>query len=327
MTEFLPPPLIRGPHLQTILASRGPRRARVYRTTEHLREISRDEIADCGSGVRLLVRHTPPGDSTKPRTIALFHGWEGSSESPYMLAASTLFWSQGFRVYRVNLRDHGPSHHLNKGLFHSCRLDEAVGAVRWIRERHPDDELLIGGYSLGGNFCLRIAASPNATTLRLKRVMAVCPVLDPVQTMYALDGGSVVYRRYFVLKWRRSLENKQAAFPGHYNFSELERFSSIGKMTEHFVNEYTDFPDLMTYLHGYAITEDRLEDLRVPAEIVMSRDDPVIPIADVERLPKSKNLRINVQEYGGHCGFLSNYRLESWLDQWFLNVIADPGPN
>ena len=35
---------------------------------------------------------------------------------------------QGFDVFRLNLRDHGTSHHLNPELFHSNRISEVVGA-------------------------------------------------------------------------------------------------------------------------------------------------------------------------------------------------------
>ena len=34
-----------------------------------------------------------------------------------------------YDVARLNLRDHGDSHHLNDEIFHSCRIAEVVGAV------------------------------------------------------------------------------------------------------------------------------------------------------------------------------------------------------
>lgn len=322
MTEFLPSRLIRGPHLQTVLSSVGLRRLQVNRNAGCFRRAAIDEIADCGDGVRLLIQHTPPQHPDDPRTVVLFHGWEGSSESTYLLATATMFWAAGFRVLRVNLRDHGPSHHLNEGLFHSCRLDEAVGAVRWVRERFTEDEFFLGGFSLGGNFCLRIAASSAAADLCIKKVFAICPVLDPVETMHALDDGWVGYRQYFIRKWRRSLSNKQAAFPDIYDFTELERFSSIGKMTQHFVDHYTDFPDLLTYLNGYAITRNRLKDLPIPSEVLLAKDDPVIPIVSAKHIARATNLHIDLQQRGGHCGFLVDYRLTSWLDDWLLRAVG-----
>ena len=42
--------------------------------------------------------------------------------------------TRGFDVVRLNLRDHGETHHLNRDLFHSCRLPEVVGAVRALQQ-------------------------------------------------------------------------------------------------------------------------------------------------------------------------------------------------
>lgn len=322
MTEFLPPRLIGGPHAQTVLSSLGLRRFGVQRNAATLNDASRDEIAECGDGVRLLVQHAPPQTQNYARTIVLFHGWEGSANSTYLLASATKLWAAGFRVFRVNFRDHGSSHDLNKGLFHSRRLDEAIGAVRWIREQYPDDEFYLGGYSLGGNFCLRIVASPAAADLGIKKIFAVCPVLDPAETLRALDEGWLGYRQYFMRKWRRSLRLKQAAFPDAYEFSELRQFSSIGQMTEHFVDHHTEFPDLATYLNGYALTGNFLADLSVPSAVLLSTDDPVIPISGVKRLAQSKNLDIDVQRQGGHCAFLASYRLNSWLDFWLMRSVG-----
>jgi len=49
--------------------------------------------------------------------IILLHGWEGSSSSAYILSAGDFFIISGFPICRLNLRDHGDSHHLNEGLF------------------------------------------------------------------------------------------------------------------------------------------------------------------------------------------------------------------
>ena len=39
------------------------------------------------------------------------------------------------KALRLNLRDHGTTHHLNRELFHSCRLPEVVGAIQALARR------------------------------------------------------------------------------------------------------------------------------------------------------------------------------------------------
>ena len=253
----------------------------------------------------------------------LIHGWEGSSRSSYMVSAAGRLAQAGFRVVRLNLRDHGDSHHLNADLFHSCRLDEVLNAVAVLHRRFPRERLYLGGFSLGGNFALRIATrAPAPWGSAIEQVAAVCPVLDPRATMVALDQGLLHYRLYFIRKWRRSLELKREAFPALYDFGELERFSTLRGMTDYFVCNYTEFPDLESYLHGYAVTGGRLAGLEVPTEILLADDDPVIPVRDVAGLARTPALTVRRSRYGGHCGFIADYRLSSWLDEYVARVFG-----
>lgn len=316
MVPFEPPALIRGGHLQSALASSGWRQRRLWRRTAADLAGTRPGIVDGGAGVRLLVEHTPPPPGRAGRMAVLIHGWEGSASSTYMLSLAARLARDGYRVLRLNLRDHGDSHHLNEELFHSCRLDEVVHAVRALQQGHPGERLFLGGFSLGGNFALRVAAAAGEAGLVIEKALAICPVLEPRSTLAALDGGLPAYRLHFIRKWRRSLERKRAAFPQRYDFGELGRFRDLRAMTDYFVRHYTEFADLDSYLDGYALTGGRLGGLEVTSEILLADDDPVIPVGDVTRLARPPALSVRRSRYGGHCGFIANYRLESWLDDY-----------
>jgi predicted alpha/beta-fold hydrolase len=319
--DFRPPALIRGPHLQSLLGRAALRRRAVRERAAAMLEVSRQELADCGNGVRLLVQHSPPVGRSRGRVAVLIHGWEGSSDSSYLLASATQLWRAGYRVFRLNLRDHGDSHHLNTELFHSCRLDEVIGAVRWVQSRYPTEMLMLGGFSLGGNFSLRVAADAAAAGLDVGGVAAVCPVLDPVETMYALDDGWLAYRLYFIRKWRSSLERKRRAFPDVYDFGDLGRFTDLQTMTEFFVTNFTEYPDVLSYLRGYAITGDRLSGLTAPSRALLAEDDPVIPIGGLSRLERPAALEIERAEFGGHVGFVADLKLRSRVDDYPLQVF------
>lgn len=287
------------------------------RTAAAMCTSSEDHIVDCGDGVRLLLHHTPPLYDARGQVAVLIHGWEGSGMSTSILSVAAKLWNAGYRVIRLNLRDHGHSHHLNKGLFHSCRLAEATGAVKWVQANFPNDALVLGGYSLGGNFSLRIGAGAKESGLRIKRIVAVCPVLDPKETLASLDVGFPPYRAYYIKKWKRSLTRKNDAFPDLYDFSNLQSFTSLTKMTDYFVRNYTEYQDLDTYLSGYALTGDRLAHLEVPSRILLVDDDPIIPARTLENVAQPDSLSVERSPYGGHCGFINGYRLQSWLDDYF----------
>jgi predicted alpha/beta-fold hydrolase len=193
-----------------------------------------------------------------------------------------------------------------------------AAAVQQIVMRHPGKPAFLLGFSLGGNFALRIAARAGDLDLGLTQVVAVCPVLQPHSTMQALESGLWIYRDYFLRRWRRSLMTKAAAFPQRYDFGNLKRLPTLTATTEFFVKRYTEYPDLDSYLEGYSITGRVLESLSVPSHLIATRDDPVIPMADLASVARSDLLQITLAERGGHCAFLENFRLGSWIDRCVL---------
>jgi predicted alpha/beta-fold hydrolase len=311
---------LRHRHVQSLLAGWPWRQRWLRRRASPLLDASRDEIVDCGAGVRLLGHFSAQRDVSRGLVI-LLHGWEGSAAANYVVSVGGLLYDAGFDVYRLNFRDHGNSFSLNQDLFHSCRIDEVVGAVAAIATRRSGGPTFIVGHSLGGNFALRAAARAPAAGIQLAKVVAVCPVLRPSSTMRALEDGLWVYRSYFLRRWRRSLLTKAECFPELYDFGNLRRFRTLTATTEFFATRYASFPDLDSYLNGYAITGDALARLAVPSKIIAAADDPVIPIADLADVAMSPALDIEVCARGGHCAFLEDYRLRSWADRAVLAEI------
>jgi len=162
-------------------------------------------------------------------------------------------------------------------------------------------------------------------------VIAVSPVLDPAQTLTALERGLPGYERYFVRKWLRSLRRKQAAWPGSYDFRQLARRRGLRSMTAELVRSHSEFATLEDYLNGYALTGARLARLEVPALILTSLDDPIIPADGLARLARPAALSITVTRYGGHCGFFQRLTGPTWLERRILAELgagrgAQPAP-
>jgi predicted alpha/beta-fold hydrolase len=239
-----------------------------------------------------------------------------------MLSLAQTFFAAGYETIRLNLRDHGATHHLNKDLFHSCRLPEVVGAVRSIAARLPGLPLVLAGFSLGGNFMLRVGAHRDARDLPLERIVAISPVLDPAVTLETLERGFPVYHSYFVKKWSRSLAKKQQAWPDAYDFEELLRTKSLRVMTDELVKAHTEYPTMTEYLAGYSITGDRLTTLAAPATVLTSLDDPIIDNRDLARLARSPQLEIVTTAHGGHCGFIETLGDSSWVDTKMLALLS-----
>ena len=316
LPQFSPPLALRNGQLQTTLGNLPPMPWLARRRGAALLSRAREWLLDCGDGVRLQgflsAARGAPGEAR--RVALVLHGWEGSAESSYVISLGAELLARGFDVLRLNLRDHGASHHLNRDIFHSCRLAEVVGAARAVAARYPSARLFLAGFSLGGNFMLRVAADPGAPQT-IAGAVAVSPVLDPAATLVALERGWLLYRRYFVRRWSRSLRLKRRLWTDLPDFEPILRSRDLRAMTAGLVGQFTDFGSLDAYLDGYAVTGSRLASLRFPATILLADDDPMIPAADLARLAPSPLLTVVRTRHGGHCGFVDRLNAPSFADR------------
>lgn len=318
-SAYAPPLWLHSPHLQSLISTSPLRRARGALLLRRSGAVNTPYIVDGGDGVRLEGVHSRlPG--VEPRGLALLlHGWEGSAESSYMRMTAAHLLGAGFEVFRLNFRDHGDTHHLNQALFHSNRIDEVVNAAVDVANRFLGDAprpMVVAGYSLGGNFALRVAMRARAAGLSLARVAAVCPVLDPGVTMTRLEQGIPVYLRYFEQSWRASLRRKRDRFPQYYDFDDRVLKLDMRELTRWMVERHTDFDTIDDYFNGYAIAGDRLATLDVPADLLTAEDDPVIPVEEFHALQLPDAARIEIARWGGHCGFLETARLDGYAERW-----------
>lgn len=315
-----PPAALRNRHVQSVLASSRLRRIATRSRATALLDGAQEQILDAGQGVRLqgfLTRAAAPS-----RGLAvLLHGWEGSARSNYILATGARLLEAGFDVFRLHLRDHGDTHALNRGLFHSCRIDEVVGAVGNLAQRVPHRALFLAGFSLGGNFALRVALRAPQAGITLRHVAAVCPVISPRAGLEAIEAAPWFYQRYFMHKWGRSLRRKQALYPESYAFSPEELRAGVRGLTRALVERYTEFDSVDDYLDGYSIAGERLAALRVPASILAAADDPIIPIEDFRHLTLPPDARLEITPWGGHCGFITDLRLRGLAEDWITEQI------
>lgn len=325
---FNPSPGLKSGHVQSMLSSSAVRRRVVNSRAQAVKAAAVELILDGGpdeefgagegnaaSRVRLQAFWSRQPESLAAgqsrRVVVLFHGWEGSAESNYVLANAARLWSEGFDVLRFNFRDHGDTHHLNPGLFHSCRLNEVVfGLKHWQTQLDITDWNLCG-YSLGGNFALRVALKAPEAGLNIRQVVGICPVINPASAMRAMDESGWIYQRFFERKWSRSIRKKKAHFPELYGEDPMDSIRGLNARTDYMARKYNNYESAAHYYDGYSIGKGRLGGLEVPVTVLTSADDPVIPVGDFKDLEGNSKIDLNIARYGGHCGFLKNWRLES----------------
>lgn len=314
---YKPPRHLRNAHVQTVLNSQGPRKLRARGILKRLD--SDNLILQSEDGTRLLAEldHAVNGRSA---LVILLHGWEGSSRSSYMLTTAASLLAQGFDVLRVNLRDHGDSHHLNRELFNSTRSPEVASALQEFNAAQAYEHVFLAGFSLGGSFALRIAADAG-TEIGLDASIAVCPPTDPARAMDALNKGFFAYERYFFKRWHGSLQRKLHCFPEFDYAGELASARSLDDLNRIFIPAHTIYSDVEDYFAAYALVGDRLSAMAKPAYLIATEDDPIIPVDDLKRIDPVENLQIETHRYGGHCGFIDNLAGRSWIEGRIIRIL------
>lgn len=323
MTSYSPPRIFRNGHTNTVAAASVLRKAYAQRISQPLRKQSQSITLELNKNIRLQgffnTNQAAPADQQP--LVMIIHGWLGCADSLYLLPLASTLYQRGFKIFRLNLRDHGDTQHLNRELFHSCRLTEVLDATKTIQQQIPHSDFYLIGFSLGGNFALRIGTESKGRNLKIKKIFSVCPVMDPENALHETQTMLKIYTEYYLIRWKHMLRRKHKLFPNEYDLQTINQQQSLTGMTEHLLLQYTEFDSLQNYLNGYAITGNRLQSLTIPSEVFIAEDDPVIPASDRDKLCPSDNLNVRLTKFGGHCGYLHGLFNMNWVDEQIIQQL------
>lgn len=321
--EFTPSWLIRHTQVQSVLATKGPRKKLWLKRGSQMEAVQQWHVLDCGDSVRLTGMHSRQPQGTRPNgLVVMIHGWEGSHDSVYLYSMACALYQAGFNIFRLNLRDHGGSHALNREMFHSARINEVLGGVRAVQALDETRPLYVIGFSLGGNFSLRVGLLGPAQGVVPALSIGISPAINPGATVRAIDTGPLLFRAYFMDKWRKTLDAKKAAWPD-VKIDALYQHKSLWDTTKYFAEHYTDFLTVDAYLASYTYTPEQLMASPSPLAIITAQDDSVIPFEDFRGLaPRGNVVAYLPTERGGHCGFIENLKMGSWAEARVLELLG-----
>lgn len=288
----------------------------------NLKEHSSDRIIQVSRKIRLAARFSSREKSSSKGLLVLMHGWLGDYYSSYIVRSSNYFFDRGFDILRINLRDHGDTHHLNKDAFNGSLLPETYEAVRKGARALKAKKVYLAGFSLGGNFVLRMAlrhSSGGPGIPNLKGCVAVSPAIHPHSATLMMDNKPFL-RRYFLDKWMKALRQKSDAFP-EFDLEPVKKARSVMELTEKIIPLHTPFSGVDEYFKSYTLLDDTFKKLRVPVTILTSADDPIIDHEDFRRLHSTRFLKVSIQKYGGHNGFIQSFGMDSWYNKVMEKVF------
>jgi len=317
--SFEPVLPLRPAGIQTIL---GSSKLRTW-GANRMHAVARDIIFETPDGVKLLGSYSQHDGCPARGLVILLHGWEGSVDSTYILCTGRTLFKHGYNILRLNFRDHGESHHLNEGIFYAVLLKEVFQAVKQAARLAGELPVFLAGFSLGGNFVLRILQRClDHPIANLHHAVAISPVLDPEKATLKIDRTCLI-RRYFLKKWFGSLKKKQQLFPELYDFGKMFSLTTIAAVTDAMLHDYSDYGSSKDYFRQYSVVKQAIKDITVPATVIMAADDPIIPVEDFYRLKTNDRTTMAIQPYGGHNGFIDGLYLQGWYEQRMLMIFDE----
>ena len=228
-------------------------------------------------GAKLFYRaYTPQGDNIKGSAV-LVHGSSGSSDSMHPMA--TALAAAGVHVYALDIRGHGDS--APKG--HIAFIGQLESDLQsFVQAVQPPSPSTLIGFSSGGGFVLRVAASEMQSAFDSYLLLA--PYLGHTAPNYRPDSGgwvSVGLPRIVALNALNAVGIR------YWNDLPVVRFALTEEAKKFLTPEY-DF-NLAT---NFAANAD------YQADLLNAKGKVAILAGDADELLRSQELRGMVQSAG-----------------------------
>ena len=239
-----------------------------------------ERLFEVETGTRLLAKCHWQVMPRRHPTLVLVHGLEGSSESNYMFGIADKAFAAGFNVLRLNQRNCGGTEHLTPTLYESGLSRDYRAVLEELIEKDRLHEIFFTGYSMGGNLVAKMAGEFGAHSPReLRGVCAVCPSLDLAASSNASnEPTNLVYKWYFLWRFKIGMRRKVQLFPERYRAVEFWRLWTIREWHEGITAPACSYRDANDYYFRASALR-VVDQIRVPALILASKDDPIVPFA------------------------------------------------
>jgi predicted alpha/beta-fold hydrolase len=296
-------------------------------------------------GDELEIRRLDPDPHSDGRTprLLILHGLEGTIRSHYVRGMLDQARRHGWAADVLIFRGCNGELPRARRFYHSGETSDLDLVVRRLTIDHPDQPLILAGFSLGGNVLLKwLGERGDQLPVEVVAAAAVSVPFDLEQgSRYIEAGFSRLYTRHFLRTLRDKALRKLVEVPDLIDASRLRGARTL-----------TEFDDAVTApMHGFEDAHDYyarsssmhfLKLIRRPTLLLSARDDPFLPskvLDDVLMMAQgSLDVVCEFHHRGGHVGFVSGVipwrphfyaeeRVASYLQQQVTNwAFSTPAP-
>jgi predicted alpha/beta-fold hydrolase len=299
---FVPHPLFRNGHAQTIGAYLWPRRFRFHADADE------ERLFAVAPDVKVLAHCRWQEDRHAHPTIIAWHGIEGSTASNYMQAMAGKGFRSGFNIIRVNFRNCGGTEHLTPTIYHGGLSADLRAVVKELLEQDQLTRVFLVGFSLGGNLVLKLAGEYADNPPR--EILGVCAVSPSVDLSGAADlimqRSNWLYHRDFMRRLKNRIRTNHQLYPEIYDLTGLQEARTIKEFDDRFTARAHGFASADDYYYRSSALRVAAQ-IRIPTLIIHAQDDPFIPFAPLldPVITNNPYILLLAPEQGGHVAFVA----------------------
>lgn len=248
--------------------------------------------------------------------VMVFHGLEGSIDSPYAREMMTAIEEQGWRAVFMHFR--GCSEEFNRldRNYHSGDTGDIAFLIQTLHERFPGTPLAAVAYSLGGNALLKFLGESSAMNHLSVAVSVSVPFLLNVGAERLEQGFSRIYQRHLVGRLQKKMKAKYRGRNLQLKLDDIDALNTFRLFDDRITAPLHGFEDVDDY-YTRSSSRQFLKHIQTPTLIIHSMDDPFLTLDAVpaeEELGAGVTLELSAE--GGHVGFISGkypWQTKSWL--------------
>lgn len=296
-STYRPPVLFKNYHISTVYASAFRKVPALDQSRERL------ELED-GDFLDLDWSYSTSGKSKN--ILILLHGLEGNAQRPYMVGMAQYYNRNGWDVAAINFR--GCSGEINR-LYRSYNAgasEDLIQVVSHILSKSRYNNLVLNGFSLGGNLMLKYLGEGNKLPFQLKAAVAISTPCDLHLSLKKLEEPrNRIYSGRFVKKLKTQLYNREAHFPSYLEKQKIASCKSLFAIDELYTSRAHGYKNALDYYEKSSSLQ-FIENITIPTLLINAKNDGFLSQnSSPKEIAKSNpNFHLEMPEYGGHVGFI-----------------------
>lgn len=294
-SHYKPPHLFKNGHFSTIYAGLFRKVNGVTQTRESLKLEDGDYLDLDWS---FTIKKTR-------KVIIIMHGLEGNAQRPYMTGTAKIFNKNGFDAVCLNFRSCGGKINNLYRSYHSGATDDLQAIIDHILSLNKYDEIVLKGFSLGGNITLKYLGEGNSIPKEIKAAIAVsvpCLLFGSMLELHKMKN--VLYAKRFKKRLLEKLKGKQQLFPEHINDADLKKIITLKDFDDFYTSKAHGFENALDYYEKSSSLQ-FLPSVKIPTLIINAKNDSFLSpeCYPVKEARDNSSLFLEIPNYGGHVGF------------------------